>query len=57
MKTSLVRLAGKSGYCCKIYVRGMHVATVADPERTTREGAQNAATTWNKTWRRKMNIK
>lgn len=55
MKTTLVKLPGKnSGFCCKIFIRGMHVATVADPESGTRDAAQKAATTWNKTYRRKL---
>lgn len=58
MKTTLVKLPGKkSGYCCKIYVNRVHVATVADPENGSREAAQKAATRWNKYYRRKLNIK
>jgi len=53
MKTSVVKLPGKnSGYCCKIYINGRHVATVADPERTTREGANEAARHWGRKYRK-----
>ena len=53
MKTTLVKLAGKSGYCCKIFLHGRHVATVADPDPThnTRDAALVAANKWNLEWR------
>jgi len=57
VKTSIVKLPGKnSGYACKIFIRGRWVATVSDPEKTTREAAQAAATSWNKKYRRKLRV-
>lgn len=47
-----VKLAGrKSGYACKIYVNGSHVATVADPDHSSREAALAAASRWEREWK------
>jgi hypothetical protein len=55
MKTAIVKLPGKkSGYACKIFLRGRHVATVANPKRKCQEGAREAAYMWNKNWRKKL---
>ena len=51
IKPEPVKLAGrKSGYACKIYIKGAHVATVADPENSSREGAIAAALRWEHEW-------
>ncbi|MCP4900925.1 MAG: hypothetical protein GY906_28490 [bacterium] len=54
MKTALVKLKGKAGYACKIFIRGRHVATVAHPTRPGQEGAREAAYMWDKKWRKKL---
>jgi hypothetical protein len=55
MKFEPVKLPGrKSGYACKIWHRGRHVATVADPDRESREGALAAAYAWERDWASKL---
>lgn len=51
MKPKPVKLPGrKAGYACRIFVGGSHVATVADPERSTREAALAVALAWEHDW-------
>lgn len=51
MKFEPVKLPGrKSGYACKVWVRGRHVATVADPDRSSRESALEVAEAWKKNY-------
>lgn len=52
MKTKIVKLKGKSGYACKIYLRGRHVATVAHPDRPGEAGARQAAYEWEQKYRK-----
>lgn len=55
MKTATVKLPGKkSGYACKIFLKGRHVATVAHPMRSCQDGAREAAYSWDKNWREKL---
>lgn len=52
MKTAIVKLKGrKSGFACKIFIRGEHVATVANPDRMNEAGAREAAFAWDRDWR------
>ncbi len=53
MKIAITKLKGrKSGYACKIFLRGRHVATVADPSRMNEAGARQAAFEWERDWKR-----
>jgi hypothetical protein len=52
MKTALVKLKGKAGYACKIYIGGRHVATVAHPDRPGEAGARQAAYDWDQKYRK-----
>jgi hypothetical protein len=54
MKTQILKLPGKkSGYAAKIFLRGVHVATVADPDSNTgsRDAAAVAANKWAIEWK------
>lgn len=53
MKTLAVKLPGrKSGYACKIFINGSHVATVADPSSSSREAALAAASYWERKYKK-----
>lgn len=46
IRTRLVKLKGKSGWACRIYVDDVHRATVAHPERTSEAAARETAHAW-----------
>lgn len=55
MKTAIVKLPGKkSGYACKIFLKGRHVATVMSLTRKCQDGAREAAYAWDQNWREKL---
>jgi len=54
MNIAVTKLPGKGGYACKIFLRGRHVATVANPHRMNEAGAREAAYMWHETWKDKL---
>ena len=46
LRAEVVALKGKGGYVAAIYQGSRHLATVADPEDSTRDGALMQARIW-----------